>query len=42
MRRRAELLDARLVTKSQPGRGTAISLTMPVESVRRHGGRMSA
>jgi signal transduction histidine kinase len=42
MRRRAELLDARLVTRSQPGRGTAISLTMPVESVRRHGGRMSA
>jgi signal transduction histidine kinase len=32
MRRRAELLDARLSIESRPQRGTALSLTMPVQS----------
>jgi signal transduction histidine kinase len=35
IRRRAELLDARLTVESAPGRGTALSLTMPVATVRR-------
>jgi signal transduction histidine kinase len=34
MRRRAELVDARLSVKSQPGQGTALWLTMPVQSSR--------
>jgi signal transduction histidine kinase len=36
IRRRAELLDAKLVVESAPGRGTTVSLTMPVASTRRH------
>jgi len=36
IQRRAELLDATLVVKSAPGRGTAVSLTMPVATTRRH------
>ncbi|MGH2401530.1 MAG: sensor histidine kinase, partial [Candidatus Limnocylindria bacterium] len=35
IRRRAELLDASLKVESSPGRGTALSLTMPVATVRR-------
>ena len=35
IRRRAELLDARLVVESAPGRGTRLSLTMPVATARR-------
>jgi signal transduction histidine kinase len=35
MRRRAELLGATLVVESEPGRGTELSLTMPVASARR-------
>ncbi|HEY8177324.1 MAG TPA: sensor histidine kinase, partial [Candidatus Limnocylindria bacterium] len=35
MRRRAELLDATLTVQSAPGRGTELSLTMPVATVRR-------
>ena len=35
IRRRAELLDATLTVESAPGRGTALSLTMPVATVRR-------
>jgi len=35
IRRRAELLDANLSVESSPGRGTALSLTMPVATVRR-------
>jgi signal transduction histidine kinase len=35
LRRRAELLGARLVTRSAPGRGTRLSLTMPVVASRR-------
>ncbi|MGQ0609419.1 MAG: sensor histidine kinase [Chloroflexota bacterium] len=35
MRRRAELLDATLSVESTPGQGTALSLTMPVATVRR-------
>ena len=35
IRRRAELLDATLTMESTPGRGTALSLTMPVATVRR-------
>ncbi|MEO7296443.1 MAG: ATP-binding protein [Candidatus Limnocylindria bacterium] len=35
IRRRAELLDATLSVESTPGHGTAISLTMPVATVRR-------
>jgi signal transduction histidine kinase len=35
MRRRAELLDATLIVRSAPGRGTELSLTMPVASARR-------
>ena len=35
IRRRAELLDAQLSVESAPGRGTALSLTMPVATVRR-------
>lgn len=35
MRRRAELLEGDLVIQSQPGRGTRLSLTMPVATVRR-------
>lgn len=35
MRRRAELLDASLTTRSAPGRGTALSLTMRVAASRR-------
>ena len=35
IRRRAELLDAELSVESTPGRGTALSLTMPVATVRR-------
>jgi signal transduction histidine kinase len=34
MRRRAELLRARLEVRSQPGRGTELSLTMPVATRR--------
>ena len=36
MRRRAELLDADLTIESEPGRGTTLSLTMPVATTRRH------
>ncbi|MGH2418764.1 MAG: sensor histidine kinase, partial [Candidatus Limnocylindria bacterium] len=36
IRRRAELLDAELTVESGPGRGTALSLTMPVATTRRH------
>lgn len=36
IRRRAELLDAELTIESSPGRGTALSLTMPVATTRRH------
>ena len=36
IRRRAELLDAELSIESAPGRGTALSLTMPVATTRRH------
>jgi signal transduction histidine kinase len=36
IRRRAELLDAVLTVESAPGRGTAVSLTMPVATTRRH------
>jgi signal transduction histidine kinase len=35
IRRRAELLDASLEIESAPGRGTRLSLTMPVATVRR-------
>ncbi len=35
IRRRAELLDAQLSVESAPGRGSALSLTMPVATVRR-------
>jgi signal transduction histidine kinase len=35
IRRRAELLDASLEVESAPGRGTRLSLTMPVATVRR-------
>jgi signal transduction histidine kinase len=35
MRRRAELLDAQLEIESAPGRGTRLSLTMPVATARR-------
>jgi len=35
IRRRAELLEARLNVESAPGHGTALSLTMPVATVRR-------
>ena len=35
IRRRAELLDAGLELESTPGHGTALSLTMPVATVRR-------
>jgi signal transduction histidine kinase len=35
IRRRAELLDATLDVESAPGRGTRLSLTMPVATVRR-------
>jgi signal transduction histidine kinase len=35
IRRRAELLDARLEIESAPGRGTRLSLTMPVATTRR-------
>jgi signal transduction histidine kinase len=35
IRHRAELLDASLVVESQPGRGTRLSLTMPVATTRR-------
>ena len=35
MRRRAELLDATLEIESEPGRGTRLSLTMPVATTRR-------
>ena len=35
IRRRAELLDAQMKVESAPGRGTALSLTMPVATVRR-------
>ncbi|MCA1572439.1 MAG: ATP-binding protein, partial [Chloroflexi bacterium] len=35
IRRRAELLDATLNVESVPGHGTALSLTMPVATVRR-------
>ena len=35
IRRRAELLDARLEIESGPGRGTRLSLTMPVATSRR-------
>lgn len=35
MRRRAELLGATLVVRRAPGRGTELSLTMPVASARR-------
>ena len=35
IRRRAELLDARLEIESAPGRGTRLSLTMPVSTTRR-------
>ncbi len=35
IRRRAELLDARLDLESAPGRGTRLSLTMPVATMRR-------
>jgi signal transduction histidine kinase len=36
IRRRAELLDAELAIESAPGRGTTLSLTMPVATTRRH------
>ena len=36
IRRRAELLDAELGIESGPGRGTTLSLTMPVATARRH------
>jgi signal transduction histidine kinase len=36
IRRRAELLAARLTVQSAPGRGTTVSLTMPVATTRRH------
>jgi signal transduction histidine kinase len=36
IRRRAELLDADLDIESAPGRGTRLSLTMPVATSRRH------
>ncbi len=36
IRRRAELLDAKLVVDSAPERGTIVSLTMPVATTRRH------
>ena len=36
IRRRAELLDAELTIVSAPGHGTALSLTMPVATTRRH------
>jgi signal transduction histidine kinase len=35
MRRRAELLGGRCITRSTPGRGTLLSLTMPVATTRR-------
>jgi signal transduction histidine kinase len=35
MRRRAELLGARLEVRSAPGQGTSVSLTMPVVTARR-------
>jgi signal transduction histidine kinase len=35
IRRRAELLDAKLLIESSPGRGTSLSLTMPVATARR-------
>ena len=35
IRRRAELLDAKLDIESAPGRGTRLSLTMPVATIRR-------
>jgi len=35
IRRRAELLGAKLAVESSPGHGTALSLTMPVATVRR-------
>ncbi len=37
MRRRAEILGGRLVTRSAPGQGSALSLTMPVSTMRRTG-----
>jgi signal transduction histidine kinase len=36
IRRRAELLDAELTIESAAGRGTTLSLTMPVATTRRH------
>jgi signal transduction histidine kinase len=36
IRRRAELLGAKLTVESAPGRGTSVSLTMPVATTRRH------
>jgi signal transduction histidine kinase len=36
IRRRAELLGAKLAVESAAGRGTALSLTMPVATTRRH------
>jgi signal transduction histidine kinase len=36
IRRRAELLGAELTVESAPGRGTSVSLTMPVATTRRH------
>jgi signal transduction histidine kinase len=36
IRSRAELLGAKLVVESAPGRGTTVSLTMPVATTRRH------
>jgi signal transduction histidine kinase len=36
IRRRAEMLGADLTVDSAPGRGTAVSLTMPVAATRRH------
>jgi signal transduction histidine kinase len=35
MRRRAEILGAQLVARSEPGQGSALSLTMPVATSRR-------
>lgn len=42
MRRRAQLLDARLEVRSAIGQGTALSLTMPVGPARRPGRRRAA
>lgn len=42
MRRRAELLGARLTVRSTPGRGTALSLTMPIRPARRPDRRSAA